>query len=187
MKFPLNSPIIRGLAIALAISSLTSNARANVYATNIKLNGSTNNPTIVVGQNVSISYILNEPASAGVTIGILSGTNVVRTISVPAGNPGPTLGTNTVTWNGKNDADAKKFLQCYCFYTLPIANKDGVARGGTRFNLQGKDLNRNWDKSSDPQLAPENYALEKWLERMIHAGQQPHLPFCRVHGFSTLP
>jgi hypothetical protein len=106
MKFLLNNPIIRGWAIALAIGSLTSNARANVYATNLKLNGSTNNPTIVAGQNVSISYILNEPASAGVTIGILSGTNVVRTISVAAGNPGTSLGTNTVTWNGKNDAGA---------------------------------------------------------------------------------
>ena len=39
-----------------------------------------------------------------------------------------------------------------------MANKDGVARGGTRFNLRGKDLNRNWDfqwnqgdsNSSDP-------------------------------------
>ena len=58
---------------------------------------------------------------------------------------------------------------------MPIANKDGVARGGTRFNLQGKDLNRNWDKPTDPQLAPENYALEQWLEKMIKAGHAPHL------------
>ena len=45
-----------------------------------------------------------------------------------------------------------------------MANKDGVALGRTRFNLQGKDLNRDWDKPADPRLAPENYALEKWLE-----------------------
>ena len=26
----------------------------------------------------------------------------------------------------------------------------------TRFNLAGKDLNRDWDQPADPQLAPEN-------------------------------
>jgi predicted deacylase len=75
----------------------------------------------------------------------------------------------------RGDADAKKFLQRYCVYILPMANKDGVARGGTRFNLQGKDLNRNWDKPADAQFAPENAALEKWLEKMDRAGQRPHL------------
>ncbi len=75
----------------------------------------------------------------------------------------------------QNDADATRFLQRYSVYILPMANKDGVARGLTRFNLQGKDLNRDWDKPADPQLAPENVALEKWLEKMIRAGQRPHL------------
>jgi len=75
----------------------------------------------------------------------------------------------------KTDADTKKFLQRYCLYVMPIANKDGVARGMTRFNLQGKDLNRNWDKPADPQFAPENAALEKWLEKMIAAGRRPDL------------
>jgi hypothetical protein len=75
----------------------------------------------------------------------------------------------------KNDADAKKFLQRYCVYILPMANKDGVARGGTRFNVLGKDLNRNWDKPADAALAPENAALEKWLAQMIAAKRRPHL------------
>lgn len=75
----------------------------------------------------------------------------------------------------KGDADAKKFLQRYCLYVMPIANKDGVARGMTRFNLQGKDLNRNWDKPANPEFAPENAALEKWLEKMIAAGKRPDL------------
>ena len=47
----------------------------------------------------------------------------------------------------------------YSVTVLPMANKDGVARGRTRFNLRGKDLNRNWDKPADPELAPENAAL----------------------------
>jgi hypothetical protein len=75
----------------------------------------------------------------------------------------------------KHDADARKFLERYCVYIMPMANKDGVALGRTRFNLQGKDLNRNWDKPADPQLAPENAALEKWLEAMITSGRKPHL------------
>ena len=75
----------------------------------------------------------------------------------------------------KNDSDARKYLQRYCVYIMPMANKDGVARGMTRFNLQGKDLNRDWDKPADPKLAPENYALEQWLEKMIRTGQPPHL------------
>ncbi|MGO9201543.1 MAG: M14 family zinc carboxypeptidase [Limisphaerales bacterium] len=75
----------------------------------------------------------------------------------------------------RDDELSRNYLGRYCAYILPMANKDGVARGRTRFNLQGKDLNRQWDKPADPQLAPENYALEKWLDGMIKAGQPPHL------------
>ena len=75
----------------------------------------------------------------------------------------------------KGDADAARLLSRYCVYILPMANKDGVALGRTRFNLLGKDLNRNWDKPADAELAPENHALEQWLEKMIKAGQAPHL------------
>jgi len=75
----------------------------------------------------------------------------------------------------RDDELSRKCLDRYCAYVLPMANKDGVARGLTRFNLQGKDLNREWERPADPQFAPENYALEKWLEGMIKAGQPPHL------------
>jgi hypothetical protein len=75
----------------------------------------------------------------------------------------------------RDDAQAAAFLERYCVWILPMANKDGVALGRTRFNLRGKDLNRNWDKPADPDLAPENAALEKWLAQMIAAGQKPHL------------
>jgi hypothetical protein len=56
-----------------------------------------------------------------------------------------------------------------------MANKDGVARGRTRFNSRGKDLNREWDRPADPVLAPESHALESWLEGMIRQRQAPHL------------
>ncbi len=73
------------------------------------------------------------------------------------------------------DDDAKRFLRLYNVSLLPMANKDGVARGGTRFNLRGMDLNRNWDKPADPELSPENAALEHWLDREIAAGRKPQL------------
>lgn len=73
----------------------------------------------------------------------------------------------------KGDGDAQKFLTRYNVCILPMANKDGVARGGTRFNSQGWDLNRKWDKAADPDYAPENAALEHWLEGEIKAGRRP--------------
>ena len=75
----------------------------------------------------------------------------------------------------KNDPETNKYLMQYCIYILPMANKDRVAHGGTRFNLRGKDLNRNWDNPADPYLAPENAALEKWLDQQITMGFKPDL------------
>lgn len=63
----------------------------------------------------------------------------------------------------------------FCLYAMPMSNKDGVARGGSRFNSMGKDLNRDWDKPADPVLAPENVALENWLNRMQEKDLLPHL------------
>ena len=92
------------MAIALALTSLTLSARGNVYATNIKINGTTNSPTVFAGNNTAISYILNEPASGGVTVNILLAGTVIRSIAVAAGDPGTLRGANTVTWDGKNNA-----------------------------------------------------------------------------------
>lgn len=75
----------------------------------------------------------------------------------------------------RTDGESGRFLQNYCLYILPMANKDRVARGGTRFNMRGMDLNRKWDKPADPDLAPENAALEAWLDSMIEQGLKPDL------------
>ena len=74
-----------------------------------------------------------------------------------------------------NDEDVKGFLKRYCVYILPMANKDGVARGKTRFNANGYDLNRKWDKPADSLIAPQNYYLEQWLHRMVKANKRPDL------------
>jgi hypothetical protein len=75
----------------------------------------------------------------------------------------------------RDDKDTKRYLNAYCVYLLPMANKDGVARGRTRFNLLGADLNRKWDRPADPAVNPENYALESWLQSMVANGQRPDL------------
>jgi hypothetical protein len=74
-----------------------------------------------------------------------------------------------------DDADARRWREHYCLYAMPLANKDGVANGRTRFNALGKDLNRDWGRPADPRLAPENAALEAWLEAMIRRGERPDL------------
>lgn len=71
--------------------------------------------------------------------------------------------------------DSAHFLKRYCVYIMPMTNKDGVARGRTRFNTNGKDLNRGWDHPADSVLTPEKYAFESWLERMIRNGKKPDL------------
>jgi hypothetical protein len=73
------------------------------------------------------------------------------------------------------DEEITRFLRVYNISVLPMANKDGVARGATRFNLRGMDLNRNWDTPADPELSPENAALERWLAGEIAAGRKPQL------------
>jgi hypothetical protein len=71
--------------------------------------------------------------------------------------------------------DGTSYLKKYCVYIMPMANKDGVAHGRSRFNSLGKDLNRNWDQPADSNYAPENYALETWLKDMISKGKKPDL------------
>ena len=100
------SLIIRvGLWIAFLLlhALLTPCVRANVYATNVRLNGSTSNTFVVALTNLNINYILNEPATAGVTIKITSGATTIRTITLTHPNPGTLAGANAVVWDGKND------------------------------------------------------------------------------------
>jgi hypothetical protein len=97
---------IGGVALALALATAAPSARANVFASNVKVDGGMTNIAVAQGTSISISYILNEPASSGVTIQILTNTTAVRTISIAGGSPGTTRGLNTVTWDGKNDSSA---------------------------------------------------------------------------------
>lgn len=71
--------------------------------------------------------------------------------------------------------DSAPFLKRYCVYIMPMANKDGVSRGRTRFNTLGKDLNREWNFPADKVLAPEKFAFETWLNMMVKKGMKPNL------------
>ena len=97
--------IVGGLALALALTAFAPSAHANVYATNIKINGGTTNVSVQPGSSLSISYILNEPASGGVTVQVLSGVTVIRSISLAGGVAGAKRGTNTVVWDGKDNSN----------------------------------------------------------------------------------
>lgn len=53
------------------------------------------------------------------------------------------------------------------FKIIPMADPDGVARGGVRFNKHGHDLNRNWDfvkPEEMPEIAAEKKVIKDWLE-----------------------
>jgi len=71
--------------------------------------------------------------------------------------------------------ESARYRERYCVYIMPMANKDGVARGRTRFNTLGKDLNREWHLPADKELTPEKYAYESWLTKMIDQKKKPHL------------
>jgi hypothetical protein len=100
-----------GLVLAGLWLGSVATLRANVYATNIRLNGGTNN--VAITGSVSISYILNEPATAGVRIDISSGTNIVRSLILSNGVPGTLLGSNSVSWDGKDGTGASVPLGTY--------------------------------------------------------------------------
>lgn len=54
---------------------------------------------------------------------------------------------------------------------LPLCDPDGVARGGVRFNVNGFDLNRNWDVTDPvkmPEITAQRAAIRKWLDQGNH-------------------
>lgn len=77
-----------------------SEAQARVYATHLRLEKRPEG----AGGGVAIRYILNEPATAGVEIEVWDGSQVVRTLTVKAGDPGALRGENEVIWDGRDAA-----------------------------------------------------------------------------------
>src|SRR6267154_2265221 len=91
------------VAAVLGSLLLARSAHANVYATNVRLNGGATNVMFLTATNIDISYILNETATAGVVININQGESTVRTINLTNPAPGTAFGPNIVTWDGKDN------------------------------------------------------------------------------------
>ena len=66
---------------------------------------------------------------------------------------------------------------------FPMADPDGVAHGGVRFNRHGYDLNRNWDVN-DARLMPEIAAQRKAISDWKGAGNSVDLIFT-LHNTET--
>lgn len=89
-------PALASMAVASAMAVLTYDARANVYATDILVNGTfppVGSVAAALSSPVSISYRLNQPATLGVTVFIMQGNTIVA--SIPGGTA---MGLNTVSW-----------------------------------------------------------------------------------------
>jgi hypothetical protein len=143
------------LALSLFITSLPICARANIYATSLRLNGgATNIPPS--GTNYTLSYVLNEPATLGVTVEILSGTNVIRSFSLPSDGPGTAFGTNLITWDGRDSASNSLAPGVYTFR---------VTAGAAGFV--------DWTQTSDD-FSPGNYVYEP---RGIAVNKNPGSPY----------
>ncbi|HTA29224.1 MAG TPA: FlgD immunoglobulin-like domain containing protein [Candidatus Cybelea sp.] len=89
----------RFLLLALAAPLLASTARANLYITNLRLNGAVLLTNSAAVTNINITYILNEPAAQGVTVQISSGSNLLRTLTAAPGSQGALFGSNVMVWD----------------------------------------------------------------------------------------
>jgi hypothetical protein len=94
----------QALTLLTLLTLLPNRSHANVYATNIRLNGSLTNIVVPSVTNLVISYSLNEPATRGVTLNINSGASVVRTYTFTSSGPGALQGSNYVVWDGRDNS-----------------------------------------------------------------------------------
>jgi hypothetical protein len=79
-----------------------------------------------------------------------------------------------------SDERAAKIRDRAIFKIFPMADPDGVAGGGVRFNRNGFDLNRNWD-TIHPQKMPEISAQHKAIVDWVDSGHHLDL-FLSVHN-----
>jgi len=85
--------MLGSLALPLALISSTTTGRANVYATDINVNGILTSASVSVGSPVTITYRLNQTADRGVKVNILNGNSNVAVLT-----GGSNLGLNSVVW-----------------------------------------------------------------------------------------
>jgi hypothetical protein len=93
------------------------------------------------------------------------------------------VGEGAVRYVLSEQPDAARMRRETIFKIFPMADPDGVARGGVRFNAHGYDLNRNWDLV-DAVLMPEITAQRKAVLDWVDSGRPVHL-FLSLHNTET--
>jgi hypothetical protein len=121
------------LCVATGVLLPTWSARANVYATNIKLNGSLSSITSAGGSPVTISYILNQTATLGVTVSIWQGTSQIATLA-----GGTNVGLNSVVWGGTNSGGSNVTSGTYSIdITASALDVSGGTTNWTQISVDG--------------------------------------------------
>jgi hypothetical protein len=119
--------------LAFAALLIHTQARANVYATNIRVNGGTNNVSLVAGTDtVGISFILNEDAAL-VMYQFKSGTNGSSGI-YPQGLP---RGSNYITWSANAGYNTYLPPGDYTFSITAVAKSPSTWKQITSTNDSG--------------------------------------------------
>ena len=83
----------------------------------------------------------------------------------------------------RDDAESRRLRLNIVWKIFPLCDPDGVARGGVRFNVNGYDLNRNWDVS-DPVKMPEIAAQRNAVKEWVRGGHSLDL-FFSLHNTET--
>jgi hypothetical protein len=142
------------MVTGVVLSALS--ARANVYATDIKLNGSLSTITDAGAGPVTISYRLNQAATLGVGVAIWQGTNQVATIS-----GGTNMGLNTVLWGATNNAGA---VVSNGTYSLSIT---AAASGFTNWEQISVDTNAGNYAFYPGGMAVDNNTNSRYYGRVV--------------------
>jgi FlgD Ig-like domain len=146
------------LVSAVVLSTVS--ARANVYATDIKLNGSLYTITNVGSTPVTISYRLNQPATLGVTVAIWQGSNQVATI-----NGGTNMGLNSVVWGGTNNSGTNVTSGTYSVSIMAAASDlSGGTGNWTQISIDTNAGNYAFDPNG---LAVDNNANSPYYGRVV--------------------
>jgi hypothetical protein len=145
------------LMLLMLLALFPARSHANVYATNIRLNGGVTNIVVPGGTNVAITYSLNEPATLGVTININSGATTVRTFNFASPATGTSQGSNYVVWDGRDNANN---LVAGGVYSISIT---AVSSGYT-----------NWTQTSSES---NNFEYHIWEPRGIAVNRNTNSPY----------
>jgi murein tripeptide amidase MpaA len=92
-------------------------------------------------------------------------------------------GDGAVRFLLSGQAGAARLRDRFVYKIFPLADPDGVAHGGVRFNQNGYDLNRNWD-TPDAGKMPEIWAQRRAVLAWVDSGHRLDL-FLSLHNDET--